>query len=143
MDYRDLKWGELKSFAKSQGINTKGKKKVDILDELDYLNEEIVVRTIKGEPTDDPYIFKAIKQSHPFFEEVEPYIPYLIAYNKIGSVSNIEGVSKGIATIFMKYIETDPNAVVNLKCGRCIPRYYKRLVAGYNRMADEYGRDKI
>lgn len=37
VDYTKLKWGELKSFATKHGVNIKGKKKVDILAELDEL----------------------------------------------------------------------------------------------------------
>lgn len=140
MNYRDLKWSELRSFASSQGINTKGKKKKEILDELDNMtpvSKEPFVALSKLEP------FKGIKEEHPFFTEVEEYVPYLKAYNKIKAVSNKEGVSKAIATIFMKYIETDPNAVVDLGCGKCIHRYYGRLYAGYNRMADEHNKPRI
>ena len=141
MDYRNLKWGELKSFAKSQGIKTTGKKKVEILEELDNMTPGVKVK-LKVKPN---FLkeFKGIKEEHPFFKEAEPYVKYLKAYNKIKAVSNVEGVSKGIATIFMKYIETDKNAVINLNCGRCIPKYYERLYAGYNRMAKEHGEPTI
>jgi len=134
MNYRDLKWGELKRFAKSQGINTKGKKKDDILQELDNMTP-----VSNALSSDDFISFKGIKEEHPFFTEVEEYVPYLKAYNKIKAVSNKEGVSKAIATIFMKYIETDKNAVINL-ASCCIDKYYPRLTNGYNEMCIKYGR---
>ncbi len=36
-DYHNLSWGQLKSFATNNGVNTRGKKKIDILAELDEL----------------------------------------------------------------------------------------------------------
>ena len=36
--YSELSWGKLKAYASSKGINTKGKKKPDILDELKELD---------------------------------------------------------------------------------------------------------
>lgn len=38
-DYTKLSWGKLKAFASSKGINTKGKKKADILAELKELDD--------------------------------------------------------------------------------------------------------
>ena len=34
IDVKSMKWGELKTYCKEQGINTKGKKKVELLKEL-------------------------------------------------------------------------------------------------------------
>ena len=99
MNYRDLKWGELKSFAKSQGINTKGKKKDEILQELDAYGYEILSDLEPSkEKMEQLKEFKGIKEEHPFFTEVEEYVPYLKAYNKISNgkmlkvTSNVEGI---------------------------------------------------
>jgi len=139
MNYRELSWSELRSFATSQGIDIKGKKKVEILEELDNIlpQSKPFVALSKLEP------FKGIKEEHPFFKEVEEYLPYLKAYKKLNAVSRVEGVTKAIATIFIKYIETDKRAKVNLKCGNCVNSYYRRLVHGYNKLAIEHGRECI
>jgi hypothetical protein len=151
MNYRDLAWGELKSFAKSQGINTKGLKKVDILEQLDnfvpvWLADEYTnpfVAMSKLEP------FKGIKETHPIFEEIKPFLPALKVYNTINGMgikcevtSTEEGISKGIALLYMKHIETHKGAVVALG-GCCIHKYYPRLTFGYNELAKKYGRECI
>lgn len=142
MDYHELPWGQLKSFAKSQDINTKGLKRIEILEMLDSFNSEV-----KEEET--TIKFKGIKElpkkeyKHPLFKEVKPYLPHLKAYKKLKATSAVEGVSVGIATLFMKHIETDKNAAINLKCGRCISRYYERMVNGYNILAEKYGEPTI
>ena len=155
MNYRDLKWSELRSFAKSQGIDTKGKKKVEILEELDNMNPTIELTEDELKHGFIDFInlpcdtkvklqeFKGVKESHPLFEEVKPYLKSLKAYKKLKAVSNVEGQSKGIATLFMKYLEKDPNAVINLGCSRCISKYYERFVANYDLLCDEYGRGRI
>ena len=147
MNYRDLNWSELRAFATSQGINTKGKKKVDILAELDGIPPGMKTKLTfdyKGIkdlnlPTETAS-FKCFTESHPFFKDIEEYIPYLKAYDKSKSICNIPGVSRAIATIFMTHIEENPRATLNLTCGRCVAGYYRRTVAGYNRLAKKYGR---
>jgi len=139
MNYRDLKWSDLRAFATSQDINTKGKKKVEILEELDSLlpkKKESFVALSKLEP------FKGVKELPAIFEEIKDYLPALKAYQKIKAYSNVEGVSKGIAELFMKHIETDKNAVINL-AGCCIGKYYPRLINGYNKLCIEYGEPTI
>ena len=74
----------------SQGINTKGLKKVEILAQLDG----IPVTYFKNN-TDKPIVidmdalqdlegsgltveFKGVKETHPIFDEVKEYLPYLL-----------------------------------------------------------------
>jgi hypothetical protein len=164
MDYRDLAWGELKSFAKSQGINTKGLKKVEILEQLDNMTpggkrwhtEKILGQTMAEHSKDlssyaneDFTEFKGIKETHPIFEEIKPFLPALKVYNTINGMgikcevtSTEEGISKGIALLYMKHIETHKGAVVALG-GCCIHKYYPRLTFGYNELAKKYGRECI
>jgi hypothetical protein len=167
MNYRDLKWHDLRSFATSQGIDTRKKKKRTILEELDgmfILHKEgkPFVAMSKLEP------FKGIKEPsllsdewieslvngakvkfhnrlnpHPLFDEIKEYIPHLKAYKKIKAISSVKEVTTAIATLFMKYIETDKRAGLNLSCGRCKSRYYERMIYGYNKLAEEYGRECI
>ena len=142
MDYRELSWHDLRSFATSQGIDTRKKKKRTILEELDGM----FILHKEGKPfvaMSKLEHFKGIKETHPLFEELEEYIPYLKAFIKIGSISSIDKVNKAIATLFMKYIEEDKSAAINLGCGRCKHRYYERMIAGYNRLAKEYERECI
>lgn len=148
MNYRDLKWSELRAFASSQGINIKGLNKVDIYKALDLFNNEPETihlpcdTKLKLEP------FKGIKVTHPLFKAIEYYLPYLRAYNKVingkklEATSNVEGVNEGIAKLFMKYIEVDKRANINLG-GCCIHKYYPRLINGYNKLAKEHGRECI
>ena len=35
LDYKSMKWGELRKYATNKGINTKGKTKAQILEELE------------------------------------------------------------------------------------------------------------
>jgi len=133
MNYRDLKWHDLRSFATSQGIDTRKKKKRTILEELDGM----LPKAKKLEP------FKGIKETHPLFDEIKEYIPHLKAYKKIKAISSVKEVTTAIATLFMKYIETDKRAGLDLSCGRCKSRYYERMIYGYNKLAEEYGRECI
>ena len=132
MDYRKLKWGALKSYATKLGINTKGMTKQVLLEWLDAM-PEIAHGIEQLEP------FKGIKQHHPLFEELEPYLPYLKAYKKLKAVSPVPEVNKAIATLFLKYIEEQKNIRINLGCGRCKHSYYERMIAGYNKLVDQYG----
>mgnify|MGYP003680850431 CR=1 FL=1 len=116
MNYRELKWGALKSYATKLGINTKG------------MTKAVLLECLAG-----------IKQEHPLFEEVEPYLPYLKAYKKLNAISPNPEVNEAIATLFLKYIEQDKNVRINLGCGICKQRYYQRMIAGYNRLVEEYG----
>ena len=136
MDYRKLKWGALKSYATKLGINTKGMTKVALLDCLAAMPEQ-------SHEVEELTPFTGIKQDHPLFDEVEPYLPYLKAYKKLKAVSPMPEVNKAIATLFLKYIEEDKNIRLNLGCGVCTQRYYERMIAGYNRLVDEHGGDKI
>jgi hypothetical protein len=136
MNYRELKWGALKSYGTKLGINTKGMTKQILLEWLDAMPD--VAHGIE-----ELTPFTGIKQDHPLFDEVEPYLPYLKAYKKLKAVSPMPEVSKAIATLFLKYIEEDKNIRLNLGCGVCTQRYYERMIAGYNRLVDEYGGDKI
>ena len=137
MDYRELKWGALKSYATKLNINTKGMTKSALLDCLDAMPEMIHIVEEQLEP------FKGIKQNHPLFDEIEPYLPYLKAFKKLNAISPVNEVTTAIATLFMKYIETDKRAALNLSCGRCRARYYERMIYGYNKLAEEYGRKCI
>jgi hypothetical protein len=136
MDYRQLKWGALKSYATKLGINTKGMTKQVLLEWLDAMPD-----VAHGIEELTPFI--GIKQDHPLFDEVAPYLPYLKAYKKLKAVSPMPEVNKAIATLFLKYIEEDKNIRLNLGCGVCTQRYYERMIAGYNRLVDEHGGDKI
>ena len=136
MDYRKLKWGALKSYATKLGINTKGMTKQILLEWLDAMPD--VAHGIE-----ELTPFTGIKQDHPLFDEVEPYLPYLKAYKKLKAVSPMPEVNKAIATLFLKYIEEDKNIRLNLGCGVCTQRYYERMIAGYNRLVDEYGGERI
>jgi hypothetical protein len=133
MNYRELKWGALKSYATKLDINTKGMTKSALLECLDAMPEMIHVVEEQLEP------FKGIKQHHPLFEEIEPYLPYLKAFKKLKAVSPVPEVNKAIATLFLKYIEEQKNIRINLGCGRCKHSYYERMIAGYNKLVDEYG----
>ena len=97
MDYRELKWGALKSYATKLGINTKGMTKVALLDCLAAMPEE-------AHEVEELTPFTGIKQQHPLFEEIEPYLPYLKAYKKLNAISRDPKVNKAIATLFLKYI---------------------------------------
>ena len=132
MDYRELKWGALKSYGTKLGINTKGMTKEVLLEWLDAMPE--VAHGIE-----ELKPFTGIKQHHPLFEELEPYLPYLKAYKKLKAVSPVPEVNKAIATLFLKYIEEQKNIRINLGCGRCKHSYYERMIAGYNKLVDEYG----
>tara|TARA_R110001632_G_scaffold13447_1_gene46202 strand:+ start:699 stop:1109 length:411 start_codon:yes stop_codon:yes gene_type:complete len=136
MNYRDLKWGALKSYGTKLGINTKGMTKQVLLEWLDAMPD--VAHGIE-----ELKPFTGIKQEHPLFDEVEPYLPYLKAYKKLKAVSPMPEVNKAIATLFLKYIEEDKNIRLNLGCGVCTQRYYERMIAGYNRLVDEYGGERI
>jgi len=126
MNYKELKWGALKSYAKTLGINTKGLKRFEI---------EQKIRDLNVVP------FKGVKETHPLFNdpEIEELIPYLKAYKKIGAVSSIGDINKKVAIKFHEHIETDKGAVLNLGCGNCIPKYYKRFAHNYDLLATEYG----
>lgn len=144
MNYRDLKWHDLRSFATSQGIDTRKKKKRTILEELDGILPFIVYKEISDNYLLNEVVeFKGIKETHPLFEEIEEYLPHLKAYKKIKAISSVKEVTTAIATLFMKYIETDKRAGLNLSCGRCKSRYYERMIYGYNKLAEEYGRECI
>jgi len=43
----------------------------------------------------------------------------------------------------LKYIEEDKNIRLNLGCGICKQRYYQRMIAGYNRLVEEHGGERI
>ena len=151
MDYRKLKWHDLRSFATAQGVDTRKKKKKAILEELDSIFPIVLDSTVKSgfndfmKDVDKRSLkpFKGVKETHPLFEELEEYIPHLKAFLKMGSVSSIDKVNTAIATLFMKYIEEDKSAAINLGCGRCKHRYYERMIAGYNRLAVTYDRECI
>ena len=128
MSYRDLKWGALKTYAKEQGINTRGMVKVEIIRLLD--NAELKT-------------FKGIKETHPFFIEVQEVLPHIKAFKKVKSYSREPKVNERIAELFMTYIETDKNAVINTKCGDCLQSLYHRMVINYNIMAKKYGEEPI
>ena len=132
MDYRELKWGALKSYGTKLGINTKGMTKQVLLEWLDAMPDV-------AHGVEELKPFTGIKQSHPLFDEVEPYLPYLKAYKKLHAISPVPEVNKAIAALFLKYIEEDKNIRLNLGCGICKQRYYERMIAGYNRLVDEYG----
>ncbi len=132
MNYRELKWGALKSYATKLGINTKGMTKAVLLEWLDAMPD--VAHGIE-----ELKPFKGIKQHHPLFDEIKDYLPYLKAYKKLNAVSRDSKINKAIATLFVKYIETQKNAKVNIGCGRCVNSYYQRMVANYNKLVDEYG----
>ena len=136
MNYRELKWGALKSYATKLGINTKGMTKEVLLEWLDAMPD--VAHGIE-----ELKPFKGIKQHHPLFDEVEPYLPYLKAYKKLNAISPNPQVNEAIATLFLKYIEQDKNVRMNLGCGICKQRYYQRMIAGYNRLVEEYGGERI
>ena len=136
MDYRELKWGALKSYATKLGINTKGMTKVALLECLAAMPE-------KAHEVEELKPFKGIKKEHPLFDEVEPYLPYLKAYKKLNAISREPKVNEAIATLFLKYIEQDKNIRLNLGCGICKQRYYQRMIAGYNRLVEEYGGERI
>ena len=148
MDYHELGWGELRSFAKSQDIDTKGLKRIEILEALDSFNDLVKEETftwvhIPCETKAKLEPFKGVKETHPLFKEIEPYLPHLKAYAKLKAVSNVEGISEGIAVLFMKHIEEDKRAPINLGCGPCRDRYYKRMIQGYNKLAEKYGEPTI
>ena len=132
MNYRELKWGALKSYATKLGINTKGMTKDVLLEWLDAMPD--VAHGIE-----ELKPFTGIKQHHPLFEELEPYLPYLKASKKLKAVSPVPEVNLAIATLFLKYIEEQKNIRINLGCGRCKHSYYERMIAGYNKLVDEYG----
>jgi len=132
MNYRELKWGALKSYATKLGINTKGMTKVVLLEWLDAMPD--VAHGIE-----ELTPFTGIKQEHPLFEEIKDYLPYLKAYKKLNAISRDPKINKAIAALFLKYIEEDKNIRLNLGCGICKQRYYQRMIAGYNRLVDKYG----
>ena len=136
MNYRELKWGALKSYATKLGINTKGMTKVALLECLAAMPEE-------AHEVEELTPFNGIKQEHPLFNDVEPYLPYLKAYKKLNAISRDSKVNEAIATLFLKYIEQDKNIRLNLGCGICKQRYYQRMIAGYNRLVEEYGGERI
>ena len=136
MDYRKLKWGALKSYATKLGIDTKGMTKDVLLEWLDAMPE-------KAHGIEELEPFKGIKQHHPLFDEIKDYLPYLKAFKKLKAVSPVPEVNLAIATLFMKYIEEQKNIRINLGCGRCKHSYYERMIAGYNRLVDEYGGERI
>jgi len=132
MDYRELKWGALKSYGTKLGINTKGMTKEVLLEWLDAMPD--VAHGIE-----ELTPFTGIKQNHPLFEEIKDYLPYLKAFKKLKAVSRAREVNEAIATLFIKYIEEQKNIRINLGCGRCVHSYYERMIAGYNKLVDEYG----
>tara|TARA_R110000787_G_scaffold5024_1_gene18767 strand:+ start:447 stop:860 length:414 start_codon:yes stop_codon:yes gene_type:complete len=132
MNYRELKWGALKSYGTKLGINTKGMTKEVLLEWLDAMPD--VAHGIE-----ELKPFTGIKQHHPLFDEIKDYLPYLKAFKKLKAVSPVPEVNKAIATLFMKYIEEQKNIRINLGCGRCKHSYYERMIAGYNKLVDEYG----
>ena len=136
MDYRKLKWGALKSYGTKLGIDTKGMTKEVLLEWLDAMPE-------KAHGIEQLEPFKGIKQYHPLFNEIKDYLPYLKAFKKLKAVSPVPEVNLAIATLFMKYIEEQKNIRINLGCGRCKHSYYERMIAGYNKLVDEYGGDRI
>ena len=141
MDYRKLKWGALRSYATKLGINTKGMPKQVLLEWLDALPD--VAHGIKNASftfaNEELTPFTGIKQEHPLFDEIKDYLPYLKAYKKLHAISPVPEVNKAIAALFLKYIEEDKNIRLNLGCGICKQRYYERMIAGYNRLVEEYG----
>ncbi len=113
-------------------------------DELDNILPFIVYKEISDNYLLNEVVeFKGIKETHPLFEEIEEYLPHLKAYKKIKAISSVKEVTTAIATLFMKYIETDKRAGLNLSCGWCKSRYYERMIYGYNKLAEEYGRECI
>ena len=151
MDYKELKWNELRSFATSQGINVRGLKKVEIYNALDNFNDVggLDYVNVSCDTKVKVVEFKGIKEEHPIFEEIKPFLPALKVYNTINGMgikcevtSSVEGVSKGIALLYMKHIETHKGAVVALG-GCCIHKYYPRLTFGYNELAKEYNKEQI
>ena len=132
MDYRELKWGALKSYGTKLGINTKGMTKDVLLEWLDAMPD--VAHGIE-----ELTPFTGIKQNHPLFDEIKDYLPYLKAFKKLKAVSRAREVNEAIATLFIKYIEEQKNIRINLGCGRCVNSYYERMIAGYNKLVDEYG----
>ena len=157
MNYRELRWGALKSYGTKLGIDTKGMTKELLLEWLDAMPEKAhgidELKPFKGikepELLSDEWIeslvngakvkFHNIINPHPLFEEIKDYIPYLKAFKKLKAVSPVPEVNKAIATLFMKYIEEQKNIRINLGCGRCKHSYYERMIAGYNKLVDEYG----
>ena len=157
MDYRELKWGALKSYATKLGINTKGMTKEVLLEWLDAMPdvshgiEEL--KSFKGikepEILSNEWIESLVNGAkvkfhnrlnpHPLFNEIKDYLPYLKAYKKLNAVSRDPKINKAIATLFVKYIETQKNAKINIGCGRCVNSYYQRMVANYNKLVDQYG----
>ena len=156
MNYREMKWGALKSYGTKLGIDTKGMTKELLLEWLDAMPDVahgIELKSFKGikEPDllSDEWIESLVNGAkvrfhnrinpHPIFEEIKDYIPYLKAYKKLHAISPVPEVNKAIAALFLKYIEEDKNIRLNLGCGICKQRYYERMIAGYNRLVDEYG----
>jgi hypothetical protein len=136
MNYREMKWGALKSYGTKLGIDTKGMTKELLLEWLDAMPD--VAHGIEQlEP------FKGIKQNHPLFDEIKDYLPYLKAFKRLKAVSPVKEVNVAIATLFMKYIEEQKNIAINLGCGICKHKYYERLIAGYNKLVDQYGGERI
>ena len=136
MNYRKLKWGALKSYGTKLGINTKGMTKQVLLEWLDAMPEV-------AHGVEELKPFTGIKQHHPLFDEVEPYLPYLKAYKKLNAISREDKVNEAIATLFLKHIEEDKNVRINLGCGTCKERYYQRMIANYNKLVDKYGGERI
>jgi len=160
MNYREMKWGALKSYGTKLGIDTKGMTKELLLEWLDAMPDVahgIELKSFKGikEPDllSDEWIESLVNGAkvrfhnrinpHPIFEEIKDYIPYLKAFKKLKAVSPVKEVNVAIATLFMKYIEEQKNIAINLGCGICKHKYYERLIAGYNKLVDQYGGDKI
>ena len=162
MNYRKLKWGALKSYGTKLGIDTKGMTKEVLLEWLDAIPDvahgiEEELKSFRGikehDLLSDEWIESLVNGAkvrfhnrinpHPIFEEIKDYIPYLKAFKKLKAVSPVKEVNVAIATLFMKYIEEQKNIAINLGCGICKHKYYERLIAGYNKLVDQYGGDKI
>jgi len=160
MNYREMKWGALKSYGTKLGIDTKGMTKELLLEWLDAMPDVahgIELKSFKGikEPDllSDEWIESLVNGAkvrfhnrinpHPIFEEIKDYIPYLKAFKKLKAVSPVKEVNVAIATLFMKYIEEQKNIAINLGCGICKHKYYERLIAGYNKLVDQYGGERI
>jgi len=160
LPHHDMTWKSLLAFAKENGINVKHKKKADIIKELDEHYavpdevkvdiknlenmEEVKAPTVKFEGIKDlPKKKKEKKESHPIFNDIKEVMPSLKAYKKLQSISSHANINQRVAEIFLEHIETQKNAPLNLSCGVCKPRYYNRLIQGYNILAEEHGKPTI
>lgn len=120
MKYRELTWGKLKSYAKEQGINTKGMIKVDIIKALDSKGEhKPFIGLSMLEPKED---------TNPFLIDIQPYYSLISQWKRTLTLpSNVSGgLLNDLREIHRKYIGNVCNSCKISPVMNALVGYYER-----------------